>query len=654
VKGLLRRIDTLKAQLQVSDRKLAAVARLARVGYWEDDLVADRLTWSEEACQFVGLPLSERMPSWDTFRELVHPDDWRLVQDARARLREGEPPCTVAFRVTLCDGALRHVETMAEAVRDEHGRIIRVVGAIKDVSERKQADDALRASQQRLWVALQATGLGLWDWDLATNVVEFSPAWKQQIGYEPDEIPDHYEEWEGRLHPEDRDHTLRALRAYLDGRQPEYSSEFRLRHKDGTYRWIYSRGAMLRDESGRHTHMIGCHLDITERKQLEEQYRQSQKMQALGQLAGGIAHDFNNLLTVINGFAELVAEQLGPSHRSLRDLNEIRAAATSAAGLTRELLAFSRRQILKPQVLDVDQVLGRMERVLGRLIGENIALTIKPSASRRVTADASQIEQVILNLAVNARDAMPDGGRLLIETMDVTLDTTFVRRHGGARPGDHVLIAISDTGTGMDATTRAHLFEPFYTTKPAGWGTGLGLATVYGIVKQSGGSIWVYSEPGKGSTFKIYLPVATGGVEPPAAAPADTRALRGTETVLVVEDQTGVRSFIEQTLHRLGYTVVTASTGPEAVAAALAHGGPIHVMLTDVVLPGASGREAARQVLAVRPSLRVLYMSGYTDEAIVRHGVLEPALAFIQKPFTADDLARRIREVLAGEPPPPF
>jgi PAS domain S-box-containing protein len=650
---LLQRVSTLTDALQQSERKLTAAARLARLGYWEDDVVANRLSWSEETCHLLGLPIAERTRSWAEFSELVHPDDRGIVQEARARVLRGEQWLKVGFRGMLPDGGIRHVETIADPIKDKRGQIVSVVGAIQDVSERKLADDVLRGSQERLRFALQATGLGQWDWDLTTNVVEFWPEWKRQIGYEPDEIPNRYEEWESRLHPDDRERVLTALRAYLDGRQPEYSLEFRLRHKNGTYRWIYTRGAALRDASGRQTHMIGCHLDITERKQLEEQYRQAQKMQAIGQLAGGIAHDFNNLLTVIEGNAELVGVQLGPAHRSQRDIDEIRAATKSAASLTRQLLAFSRPQILKPQVLDVDQVLGRMQNLLGRLIGENITLLMNRSASSRVTADPGQIEQVIINLAVNARDAMPNGGRLLIETMDVDLDATYAAQHRGSSLGKHVLIAVSDTGVGMDETTLAHLFEPFFTTKPAGQGTGLGLATVYGIVKQSGGSIWVYSEPGRGSTFKIYLPVATVNAEP-GPPPADAQVLRGTETVLVIEAQAGVRTLIEKTLHRFGYTVIASATGSEVMAAALAYEGPIHLMLTDVILPGASGRETARRVLAVRPDVRVLYMSGYTDDAIVQHGVLDPGHAFIQKPFTAENLLRRIREVLAAEAPPLF
>jgi signal transduction histidine kinase len=303
---------------------------------------------------------------------------------------------------------------------------------------------------------------------------------------------------------------------------------------------------------------------------------------------------------VINGYSELIAAELGPSHGSQRDLDEIRAAARSAANLTRQLLAFSRRQILQPQILDLSAVLQRLQRLLGRVIGEDITLMMNLSARHRVSADPGQIEQVMMNLAVNARDAMPSGGRLTIETADVELDQMYVTHHHGVTSGKHVLIAVSDTGSGMDEATRTRLFEPFFTTKPTGKGTGLGLATVYGIVKQSRGSIWVYSELAKGTTFKIYLPVAAGETEAPLPA-TDAHALRGTETVLVVEDQPDVRGLIEKTLSRHGYTVLTATNGLEATAIAQAHKGPIHVILTDVILPGASGREIAKQVVATRP-----------------------------------------------------
>jgi len=633
------------------ERKLSAAARLARLGYWEDNLDGNRITWSEETCLVLGLPLTERTRTWTEFAQLVHPDDREAIEERRRKMMSGDDGFRAMFRLAVPAGGLHYVETISEAVRDERGRTVRVVGAIQDVSEKMQAQQALRGSQERLHLALQATGLGPWDWDLTTNTVEFWPEWKRQIGYEPDEIANRYDEWENRLHPDDKHRVMTALRSYLAGRAPEYAMEFRLRHKNGTYRSIYTRGVVLRDASGRQTHMIGCHLDITERKQLEEQYRQSQKMQAIGQLAGGIAHDFNNLLVVIHGYAELIAEQLGPSHRSQRDLDEIRGAAQSAANLTHQLLAFSRLQILRPQVLDLTQVLRRLERLLGRTIGEDISLTMNLAAIERVCADPGQIEQVILNLAVNARDAMPQGGRLTIETADAELDADYVAEHRGATVGKHVLITVSDTGTGMDDETRARLFEPFFTTKAAGRGTGLGLATVYGIVKQSGGSIWVYSGLGAGSTFKIYLPVAIGAIERPTPV-IQTERLRGSETILVLEDQPEVRGSIEKMLRRYGYSVVAATDGPEAVAAARAHDGSIHLMLTDVVLPGLSGRHVARQILATRPSVRVLYMSGYTEDAIHHHGVLEPGLAFIQKPFTGEALVRKIREVLEATEPP--
>lgn len=654
--GIIDQTTRDRDALQQSERKLSAAARLARLGYWEDDLAEDRITWSEETCQLLGLPRTDRTRTWTDFFELVHPNDREAIEERRRQMLRGGEGFRATFRLNVPGGGIRYVETISEAVRDESGETVRVVGAIQDVSELMQAQEALRGSEKRLQLALQATGLGPWDWDLTTDTVEFWPEWKRQIGYEPDEIQNRYDEWETRLHPDDRGRVLAALRDYLDGRRPEYELEFRLRHKNGTYRWIYTRGVVLRDATGRQTHMIGCHLDITDRKQLEEQYRQSQKMQAVGQLAGGIAHDFNNLLVVIGGYADLIAEELGPSHRVRRDLDEIRSATRSAATLTRQLLAFSRRQILQPQVLDLNQVLRRMHQMLGRVIGEHITLVMNLAATERVCADPGQIDQVVMNLAVNARDAMPNGGRLLLETADADLDAAYAAAHRGASAGRHVMLSLSDTGAGMDETTRTHLFEPFFTTKPSGQGTGLGLATVYGIVKQSGGSIWVYSELGKGSIFKIYLPVATTSSED-VSRPEITgqqlndQQLNGTETVLVVEDQPDVRALIDRTLRRYGYTVIAASHGADALAVSHAHDGPIHVMLTDVVLPGASGRAVARLVLADRPSLRVLYMSGYTENAVDQHGVLEPGLAFIQKPFSGEALVRKIREVLAADRP---
>jgi len=365
-------------------------------------------------------------------------------------------------------------------------------------------------------------------------------------------------------------------------------------------------------------------------------------------LAGGVAHDFNNLLGVITGYADLLQKDIGPQHPGARRLDEIRKGADRAAALTRQLLAFSRKQVLQPRVLDLNAVVGDMEKMLGRLIGEDIQVIAKLGTDLgRVKADPGQMEQVIVNLAVNARDAMPQGGKLILETTNAELDESYRRTHPGARPGPYVRLAVSDTGHGIDAATLPRIFEPFFTTKEQGKGTGLGLSTVYGIVKQSGGYIMVYSEPRRGSTFKVYLPrvdeeaqaatEAEGAPEPPA---------RASETILLVEDEKALREMIRELLEEGGYTVLEGGSPEEALAAARSHRGPIHLMLTDVVMPRMGGRDLAAELSALRPGLRVLYMSGYTDSAIIHHGVLDAGTHFLQKPFTAHALLRKVRAVL--------
>jgi signal transduction histidine kinase len=379
----------------------------------------------------------------------------------------------------------------------------------------------------------------------------------------------------------------------------------------------------------------------------EEQLRQSQKVEAIGRLAGGIAHDFNNLLTVINGYTELLLGRFQGDDRTSKDINEIRKAGERAASLTRQLLAFSRKQILEPRVLDLNAIVVDMEKLLKRLIGEDIELTIDPASDlRRIKADAGQIEQVIMNLAVNARDAMPQGGKLTIETVNVDLNDAYASRHISVRPGPYVMLAVSDTGCGMNPEAMAHIFEPFFTTKGPGKGTGLGLSTVYGIVKQSGGNVWVYSEPDQGTTFKIYLPQVEGAVDRPPRERPGLGAPGGSETVLLAEDQQEVRALARQILEMSGYTVIEACGGGEAFEVCLQHKGPIHLMVSDVVMPQMGGRELAQRVALLRPDMKVLYMSGYTSNAIVHHGILNPGTAFLQKPFTPDSLARKVREVL--------
>jgi len=451
------------------------------------------------------------------------------------------------------------------------------------------------------------------------------------------------------VHPDDVDETLRVFSEGVATGQGGRLLELRLRHKDGTFRHLEAIGRYLLDDPLVKGVVINAR-DVTERRALERQFLQAQKMEAVGRLAGGVAHDFNNLLTAILGYADLLLDGL-PALSPLRpDLEEIRKAANRAGGLTRQLLAFSRKQVLEMRVLDLNELVADMDKMLRRLLGEDIdVLTKLGSELGAVRADAGQLEQVIVNLAVNARDAMPDGGRLTIETRNAELDDSYVRAHVPVQPGRYVMLAVSDTGIGMSAETMSHVFEPFFTTKEPGKGTGLGLATVYGIVKQSGGYVWCYSERGEkgegGTTFKVYLPRVDAPVDQFPARAVLPRT-PGSETILLVEDEAALRALTRRLLEKHGYTVLEAGTADAALALARAHVGPIHLLLADVVLPGASGPTLAGELLSRRADLKVLFMSGYTEDAIVHRGVLAPNTAFINKPFSGDNLAAKVRDVL--------
>jgi PAS domain S-box-containing protein len=418
--------------------------------------------------------------------------------------------------------------------------------------------------------------------------------------------------------------------------------------KDGSITAVRLSGRAIRDERKNVTFEIFTE-DVTERRALEQQLRQAQKMEAIGRLAGGIAHDFNNLLMVISGYSEFLLDRLGPDQALRGPAKEISSAAERATSLTRQLLAFSRKQMLTPKVIDLNAVVTENLKMLTRLIGEDIDLVMIPGAELGpVKADPGQIEQVILNLAVNARDAMPQGGRLTIETANVTLDESYARLHAPVQPGDYTMLVITDTGIGMDTETQSRIFEPFFTTKGTK-GTGLGLSTVYGIVKQSGGYIWVYSEPGRGTSFKVYMPHVTAeevaAVEKPAA-PAVVPLETARETILVVEDEVNLRRLTRQFLENQGYTVLEAADGAEAVQICVAHQGIIHLLLTDVIMPGMNGRELAHRVSEIRPNMKVLYMSGYTENAIGHNGTLDAGITLLQKPFTLHALKAKVREVI--------
>jgi two-component system, cell cycle sensor histidine kinase and response regulator CckA len=519
-----------------------------------------------------------------------------------------------------------------------------VGGQIAFAIERKRAEARVRESEARLRVLIEQLPAVVWTVDMNLRFTSALGAGLARLGLKPDQVvgmllSEYFQTADPAFPP------ISAHRRAVAGERVTFHFDW----KDGAYACHVEP---LRDATGDVRGAICMALDVTDRKRLEEQFRQAQKMEAVGRLAGGIAHDFNNLLMVIQGYADLMAERLSAGDSLRRSAEQIQTAAQRASSLTQQLLAFSRKQMLAPKVLNVHSVVSDMEQILRRLIGEDVELHASTEADLwLVKADRSQIEQVIMNLAVNARDAMPRGGRLTIETANVELDETCAQPPAVVTPGKHVMLAVTDNGLGMDAATKAHIFEPFFTTKEKGKGTGLGLATVYGIVKQSGGYIWVYSEQGRGTTFKIYLPKIEEEV--PSSLrdrQVDPRSLpRGSEVILLVEDEKGVRELARQYLEMSGYTVLEAEDGHAALELSAMHAGPIHLLMTDVVMPGISGRELADRISRSREGIKILYMSGYTDQAVVHHGILEGDAVLLQKPFNMAALASKLREILSVE-----
>jgi len=549
---------------------------------------------------------------------------------------------------------------------DEPARLLLI---IEDLTEEERLQAARQESEQRYRDLIQGLDAIVWEADARTLTFSFVSRRAETIlGYPVERWLREPDFWAKRIHPEDREAVMQVYRdALAASRDHEY--EYRAVAADGREVWLRDIVHVVRDAESLPATLRGLTVDLTELKrsesalrQSEEQLRQAQKMDAVGKLAGGIAHDFNNLLMVIRGDSDLMLRRLAAGHPLRQNAEGIREAADQAATLTRQLLAFSRKQVVAPRLVDLNAIVASIHAMLQRLLGETINLvTVTAPDLGGVKADPGQMEQMILNLCVNARDAMPDGGRLTVRTANVDLDEAAARRWSDARPGPYVMLEVSDTGGGMDAETRSRLFEPFFTTKEQGKGTGLGLSTVYGTVKQSGGHISVESELGRGSIFTVYLPrVAKPAVvapeprrpleAPPAPRPAGETQLtpgRG-ETILLVEDAQRVRAVVREILEMSGYAVLEARHGAEALEVGNRHAGPIHLLVTDVVMPLMSGRKLAQRLATLRPALKVLYMSGYTDDAIVRHGVLASGIAFLSKPFTPDALALKVREVLDG------
>jgi two-component system cell cycle sensor histidine kinase/response regulator CckA len=573
-----------------------------------------------------------------TIRDIRPAEDVAATVRATERNRPGLQNLGI-WRHRKKDGTVIHVDIATHALTFAGRPAWLVLG--HDVTDRVRAEEALTKRELYFRSLIENAQDVIAVIDPVGDILFASPAVERILGSPP-------EQFVGKnafefIHPEDAAGAQAALRRAVDDPELPQTLLFRFRHANGSWRTLDGIGKLLAAEG--FPRAVVNLRDVTESRALEQQLRQAQKMEAIGRLAGGIAHDFNNILTAILGYGDLASSTLAPDSPLRANLEEIHHAAERAAGLTRQLLIFSRKQVLQPKILDLNAVVEESERLLRRLIGEDVVLVTALTAGvRPVRADPGQIEQVILNLAVNARDAMPRGGRLTIETANVDSDETWAEQHPGTPPGRYVLLAVSDSGTGMDEATKSRIFEPFFTTKEAGKGTGLGLATVYGIVEQAGGLIEVDSEPGRGTKFRIYLP-SVEGVPDSAASRSSRRAVRGTETVLVVEDEDQVRRLITKTLRAFGHEVLEAAQPAEALRLCREHPKPIHLLLTDVVMPGMNGPDLAGQCRGLRADVKVIFMSGYTADAMPLQGI-EPGLNFLSKPFTPSALARKVREVL--------
>jgi len=574
-----------------------------------------------------------------TFLKLVAPESMAAIQ-ARIEMVEKGRKVNPLYEFTAVskDGRRIMCEASVSYINYEGGKATQ--GVIRDITERRQAEAEIRKLSQAMEQSPASVVITNVNGDIEyinpafTKISGFTAA--EAIGQNPRLLKS------GQTPAETYVELWNTITA-----GNVWNGEFVNMKKDGTLYWEKAIISPIFDANRHITHFLAIKEDISETKLLEEEFRQAQKMEAVGKLAGGVAHDFNNLLTIINGYSELILGKIERDNPLFDQIQMIKQAGMRATDLTRQLLAFSRKQILKPKILNLNQLLKGMEKMLRRLIGEDVDfVTIYGKNLGAIEADPGQIEQIVMNLAINARDAMPDGGKLTIETMNVHLAEEYVKLHPGVSGGWFVMLSVSDTGSGIDKTIKEHIFEPFFTTKEQGKGTGLGLSTVYGIVKQSGGSIWVYSEPGNGTTFKIYFPFTQETAKSAGQEIFTEKDLSGNETILIAEDEDSVRALAISGLQRYGYRILSAQNSQEAQKLAGAEQGAIDLLLTDVIMPGGSGGELAKLLTAQFPKLKVLFMSGYTDEGIVRHGILDEKAHFIQKPFVLETLAEKIRQLL--------
>jgi two-component system, cell cycle sensor histidine kinase and response regulator CckA len=581
--------------------------------------------------------------------EQIHPDDREHVKRAAEEARKTGIGRPLEYRIRHKDGTWRVLESTSNVVKNADGKPEKLIIVNRDISDRKRASVALSLSEASFRSVIENAPYGIYRANAEGEFFRVNPALQKMLGYETQEELSHANLATDIYRDPQEHRRANDLFAGTKG----FDVEVEWKRKDGTPLKARCSGRLIEGEQGESKGEACFEVfveDVTEKRVLEQQLHMAVKMEAVGRLSGGIAHDFNNLLGVIIGYAQVLKRKLKSGEDLFEYAEEIEKAGQRAASLTRQLLAFSRQQVLAPAILNLNALISDMGKMIHRLIGEDIELVMKLDPSiGSVKADHGQIEQVVMNLAVNARDAMPEGGKLALETTTATFDQAYIRQHPGSKVGSQVMFSVSDTGMGMSAETLVHIFEPFFTTKELGKGTGLGLATVYGVVKQSGGYVCVESEIGHGSSFKVYLPLIEEPVLAEEAAAPASESFRGSETVLVVEDAEALRKLSVTLLEEHGYQVLSAANGAEALELAQKDTRSIDLLLTDVIMPGLGGHDLAQRLEALRPGLKVLYMSGYTDSSIAQHGVLEAGISLLHKPFTEEDLVRKIREVLDAE-----
>ena len=672
----LTELETLRARVAELERGRAALERTVEVlkegekrfqlairgtsdGVWDWDFATGNEWWSARYRELIGYTEDELPPSYQSWESILHPDDREHTLEAVRLQSEENRTHDIEFRLRTKHHGYRWFHARGAVARDETGRPVRMAGSIQDIDERKQAEAALIEAKEQLEHLLETSPVAIYRCDPGGNypAIFVSDNVERQLGYAPHEFTDDPQFWSSHIHPDDAPHVIANLSGLLE--KDHHVHEYRFLHRDGTYRWMHDEARLVRDADGNPLDIIGSWIDITERKRIEEErrvleaeLRQAQKMEAVGQLAAGVAHDFNNILTVILGNAELLLPMLRPgldegaADAAKSGLEQVRSAGQRAATLTRRLLAFGRKEMTRAEVLDPEGVIRDAEELLRRLLREDIAFEVNAAPDTRcIRADAGHVEQIIVNLVLNARDAMPEGGTLSVRCANADLDEAHAAVHLDARPGPHVMLVVSDTGIGMSEETTEHIFEPFFTTKPMGKGTGLGLATVYGILRQTGAHISVESELGKGSTFRVYFPAVE---DEPANAEevATAEGSGGDEVILVCEDEEPVRRLTCQVLRTAGYTVLEAENGRHALEVAAGHRGPIHLLLSDVIMPELDGRKLSQEMTRTHPGLQVMFVSGYTDDVLDSEVSRGKGTDFLQKPFTPAALLQRVRELL--------